>query len=52
MGVTTLVTLKLAVSQEGVDEINWFFARWSEFRKAKSYFRDFWMGVVNNGRDL
>ena len=34
-------TLKLAVSQEQIDGMNWFFAWWCKFRKAKSYFNDF-----------
>ena len=42
-------TLKLTISQEGIDGINWFFARWCKFRKTKSYFTDFWVGMVKNG---
>ena len=29
--------LKFTVSQEGSNGINWFFACWCKFRKAKSY---------------
>ena len=34
-------TLKLAVSQEWIDGMNWFFAWWCKFRKVKSYINDF-----------
>ena len=27
-----------------------FFACWNKIRKAKSYFTDFWVGLVSNGR--
>ena len=40
-------TLKLAVSQ-WIDEMNWFLACWCKFKKAKSYFNDFWVGRVKN----
>ena len=33
-------TLKLIVYQEGINEINWFFALWYKFRKARSYFNN------------
>ena len=39
-------TLKMAASQEWIDGMNWC---WCKFRKAKSYFSDFWVGVVKNG---
>ena len=42
-------SLKLAVSQDWNDEMNWFFAWWCKFRKAKSYFNDFWVDQVKNG---
>ena len=42
-------TLKLALSQEWIDGINWFFACRYKFRKARSYFKDFWVGLVKNG---
>ena len=40
--------LKLTVSQEWIDGMNWYFACWCKFT-LKSYFNDFWMGVVRNG---
>ena len=40
--------LKLPVSQEWVDGINWFFAWYYKFRRAKSCFSDFWLGVVKS----
>ena len=43
------MTLKLIVSQEWIDRMNWFFASWCTFRRAKSYFNDFWVGIVKNG---
>ena len=43
-------TLKLAISQEWIDRIDWFFACWwCNFRKTKSYFYRFWVGLVENG---
>ena len=42
-------TLKLTVSQEWVDGMNWFFASWCKFRKAKSNFNDFWVDMVKIG---
>ena len=42
-------TLKLAVSQEWIDAMNWFFAWWCKFWKVKSCFNDFWVGLVKNG---
>ena len=33
--------LKLAVSQKWINWMNWFFAWWCKFRKAKSYFNNF-----------
>ena len=46
------ITLKLAVSQYKIDEIYWFFGCWYKFRKAKSYFNEFWVGMVKNGHGL
>ena len=37
------------LSQERIDGINWFFACWYKFRKAKSNFTSFWVGLVKNG---
>ena len=45
-----LRTLKLAVSQDVINVINWFLVCWYKFRKVKSYFNDFWLVVVTNGR--
>ena len=42
-------TLKLALSQEGINKKNWFFAWWCKFRKAKSFCNSYWVGVVGNG---
>ena len=42
-------TLKLGVSQEWIDAMNWFLACWCKFKKTKSYFNDFWVGQVKNG---
>ena len=42
-------TLKLTVSQEWVDWMNWLFTCRCKFRKAKSYCTDFWVGMVKNG---
>ena len=41
-GLLGLATLKPAVSQEWVNELDWFFAYWYKFMKAKSYFNNFW----------
>ena len=43
-------TLKLTVSQEWIDGMSWYFTCWCKFRKAKSYFNDFWVGMVRTGR--
>ena len=37
---------EMAVSQEKIDEMNWFFACWCKFRKLKSYFNDFLVAMV------
>ena len=42
---------KLAVSQLWIDGVKGFFAYWSKFRKAKSYFNNFWVGMAKNGHD-
>ena len=42
-------TLKLALSQEWIDGMKWFSACLCKFKKAKSYFNDFWVGLVKNG---
>ena len=45
-------TLKLTVSQKWTDGINWFFVCWHKFRKTKSWFNDFCVGLVKNGCGL
>ena len=45
-------TLKSAVSREWIDELDWFFACWYKFMKAKSYFNNYWVGMVKNGQGL
>ena len=45
-------TLKSAASQEWIDEMSWFFACWYKFRKSKSYFNDYWVRMVKNGRSF
>ena len=51
-GLLGLGTLKFAVSQEWINELGWFFACWYKFMKAKSYFNNYWVGVVKIGRGL
>ena len=51
-GLLGLRTLKSAVSQEWIDELGWFLACWYKFMKAKSYFNNYWVSVVKNGRGL
>ena len=46
MGVVSHGTLKFTLSQERIDWMNWYFACWCKFRKAKSYCIDFWEGMV------
>ena len=48
IGVATLVSwlLKLAVSQVGLNGINWFLVWWYKSKKAKSYFNNFCVVVV------
>ena len=45
-------TLKLAVSQEAINGINWFLVCWYKIRKAKSFFNNFWVVMVKNGRSI
>ena len=42
-------TLKLALSQEEIDGINYFFACWYKFTKTKNYFNDYCIGMFKNG---
>ena len=44
--------LKLAVYQEGINGINWFFTCWYKLRKIKSSLSNFYLGVVKNGHGL
>ena len=48
-GQPGLRSLTLTVSQEWADGMNWFFACWWKFRKAKSNFNDVWVDVVKIG---
>ena len=52
LGVLGLGTLNSAVSQEWIDEMSWFFVCWYKFKKAKSYFNSYWVGMVRNARDF
>ena len=45
-------TLKLIVSQKWADGINWFFACWHKFSKARTYLNDFGVGVNKNSHGL
>ena len=49
LGHSGYSTLNLAVSQEGISVINWLFAWWYKFIKAKSYFDK--SGVDKSGCD-
>ena len=50
-GLLGLGTLKSA-SQEWINELDWFSAFWYKFMKAKSYFNNYWVGLVQNGQGL
>ena len=53
MYVASLVIgFKNWLSQEWTERINCFFTCWYKFRKARSCFNDFWVGMVNNGHGL
>ena len=41
--------LKLVVSQEWIDEMDWFLHGGANPRKQKTCFNDFWVGQVRNG---
>ena len=49
-GLLGLATLKSAVYQEWIDEMSLFFVYWYRFREAKSYFNNYWVGMVKNGQ--
>ena len=42
-------TLKLTVSEEWTDGINWIFACWYRFTKSKIWSKSFWVGMVEYG---
>lgn len=46
MQIHNFKTLKLTLSQEWLDGINCLFACLCKFRKRRSYFNDFWVGMV------
>ena len=48
-GQSGLWPLKLTVSQEGTDGINWFFACWYKFMQIKKRFKIFGVCMVKNG---
>ena len=41
-------TLKLPVSEEWTEGINWLFPYWYRFTKIKNWSKNFWVGVVKN----
>ena len=41
-------TLKLTVSHKWTDGMNWLLVSRRKFRNAKSYFSNFWVGLVKN----
>ena len=47
-GLLGLETLKSTVSQEWTDEISRFFSCWYKLSKAKSFFNNYWVGMVKN----
>ena len=51
-GLLDIGTLKVAVLQEPINEMGWFFACWYKFRKAKSYFNNDQLCMVKNGEAL
>ena len=54
MGVTNLVSglnIKLIVSQELIDGINWFFACCYDFIQIKRWLKSFGVSMVKNGCD-
>ena len=51
-GLLGLGTQKSAVSQEWINELGSFVACWCKFMKAKSYFNNYWVGVVKNEQGL
>ena len=45
-------TLKMAVSQKGIDEINWFFCMLIQIQEFKCHFNNYWLGNITNGDDF
>ena len=45
-------TLKLAVSQKGISGRNWFFTWWYKCTKTESYCTSYWVGSVENVRNV
>ena len=48
-GQSGVGTLKLTVSGEWIEGINWFCACWYRFTKIKSSSKMLWVGMVSNG---
>ena len=44
-----LGALKSAVLQRSIDEMSWFFVCSYTFRKAKSYFNKYYLGIIKKG---
>ena len=45
-------TLKLTLSQKCRDGVEWVFSSWYKLKKAKSWFKDFYVGVAISGHGL
>ena len=43
---------KIGCISKEMNGINWFLVFWQKFRKAKSYFNNFWMVAIKNGHGL
>ena len=48
-GLFGLGALNSGLSQEWIDEMSWFFAFSYKYRKANSYFNNYWVGIVKIG---
>lgn len=46
VGMVKNAPLKSAVSQEWCVELRWFFKCWDKFKKDKSCFNSYWIGIV------
>ena len=51
-GLLGLGTQKSAVCQEWINELGSFVACWCKFMKVKSYFNNYWVGMVKNEQGL